>query len=266
MPPSQSAARTCETTGLRLRPSRGQRAWRIAKATYGGLNPQQRPAGGDRREWNRYDVPLFKTAYASLDAKGAYAESLAHFRPSPLGAVTLGDFFDDEPDPTTPVSNVVEQEWGERNFMPPGAVPAGWRDDRLMYQLTLPVTGWFVDIRHSASIASIARQRGQQLQKAFGVEHLTDSDLTGQNRHLTTSVAEWIHGLVLDDGSQPHGLIYASKHGADWLLCCVWLRALHDGKTVDSEPTATDDGNTINGCPQNRALQYVADLFSLTCH
>ncbi|MFZ2175111.1 MAG: RES domain-containing protein, partial [Rhodococcus sp. (in: high G+C Gram-positive bacteria)] len=73
--------------------------------------------------------------------------------------------------------------------------------------------------------------------QVLGVEKLTLGVLTGTlDKKITTSIAEWVRSVFLDDGSLPHGIMYRSKWGADWETWAFWLRRVDDDLPPSSEP------------------------------
>ena len=68
----------CENTGLALFPAGGQSVRRLAKPSYGVLNPPARGVSSseDRAGWNRFDLPGEQTIYCASSAEGAYGELL----------------------------------------------------------------------------------------------------------------------------------------------------------------------------------------------
>ncbi len=259
-----SVTRTCTSTGLALQPSAVRKIWRVAKTSYGPLGPRVRDHDLKRKDWGRYDVPGHRTVYGACPRVAAYGESIA-FAQEALPDVTAGELYPiSSPGDATPIREYVRQEFRERGFMELGTLPAAWRHERLIYQLTLPQDGWFVDIESADSVAVLSHALARPL-AALGIDHLTVAHLRGEDRRLTTMVAEWVHGLVLDDGSQPHGIRYCSKHGTDWSCWAVWLRHTDAGKGRESEPTTADQGAYIEHCDQNPDLAAAARLFGLRC-
>lgn len=262
----------CKKTGLRLLPAVGQEAWRLAKTSFGPLNPPARPADGDRGEWGRYDVAEHRTVYSATPACAAYAESLASLRPGFSQIVgehrvrlRTRDLFDDDSDDGRTLDEIVETEWAERHHMPAGSVDLRWRDARKLYKVTMPRQGWFIDIEASDSVAALAKHLGCDL-APLGIEYLTVGDLRGTSRPVTTTIAAWLWHQVLEDGSVPHGIRFGSKHGNDWTCWAIWLRAVDDGKELISEPTTADDGRCIEARYQNDDLDRIVRLFGLKSH
>ncbi len=108
------------------------------------------------------------------------------------------------------------------------------------------------------------RPRVQALNAALGpltgvlgmvgpTERITLAHLFGADRALTCRIATALHGLVLDDGSQPHGVSFTSKLGFKEHCWAVWLRALDDGKEVSSEPTRASGPHDISDTEHNPA-------------
>jgi hypothetical protein len=255
-------------TALTIEPAAGGTVWRIAKTSFGPMNPQLRPPSTPRLEWGRYDVVHHRTIYGASPAAAAYGESLAALRLKFNQRDALSDLFDDSDDESVIGRTLLDEvttEWSERNHMAPGTVNAGWRRERLLYKITLPATGWFVDIESADSVAAISQALRPEL-GSLGLQSLTVSNLRGENREITTRIAEWVRAQVLDDGSLPHGIRFGSKHGSDWNCWAVWLRAVDDGKHRRFEPTKADRGSEILDPEHNQALSEVARLFELKIH
>lgn len=260
-PATASAVKVCTRTGLTLCRANGQRIHRVAKKSYGALQPQLR---GDEPlpQWGRWDVRHHRTAYAATDPRGAFAETLASFRRS-LGAgapfpVDLSDYLDDL---TGDGFAEVTKDWQDRGHMLPNYLPRGWREERDLYELKLPGEGWFIDVETPESMKVLGERLGPLLQAA-GVAALDVSVLRGGNRAATSAIASWMWPLVLDDGSLPLGIHYLSRH-SQWECWAFWLRAVDDGghrarelvQQIRSRSIACDDPD----------LLYVADLFGIKC-
>lgn len=249
----------------------GQKIVRIAKRSYGPMNPQLRDPSVDPdvSTWGRFDVANHRTIYGASPAEGAYGEALAVFRPAPdLADAALADLFDadDEMDPHGTVMEAAMGEWNDLVRFVPRFLPAGWRTERLRYEITLPDWGWFIDLEHASSLAAVGAALAGQL-NSLGVRgrHLTVADLRGSNRRLTTEIAAWAWKQVLDDGSLPHGIVYSSKHDSDWRCWAVWLRKVDDGHPLSAEPTSADAGTAIDHVDKNPPMRHVAKLFGLDC-
>jgi RES domain len=230
---SYKSNRSCERTGLRLVRSQEQLVYRIAKQSYGSMNPRIPSPSENPLRWGRWDIIGHRTAYAAANPKAAYGESLVAYRrrldSSGLAARQLSDFFAGlslAEDIT--VNQQVMLEWEERNYIPPGVVTQGWRLDRRKYGLRLPHDGWFVDIEAADSIREISAALEAALAN-LGVSHLTVATLRGEDRAVTTAIATWVHGLYLDTGHPACGIRFGSKLGSDWECWAIWLRATDEG-------------------------------------
>jgi hypothetical protein len=260
------APHVCASTGLALVPSTGGTIWRLAKSSYGPLNPEKRKSGGNSEEWGRYDVRQHRTVYGAQPIEASYAESLAFARKRmTLDQPQLRELFDDvDPADTTALLEAVQREWAERHHMLPGQLNAGWRYERLIHEIYLPADGWFVDIEASDSVAAASDAVGGAL-AALGVKNLTVGHLRGEDRRVTTAVAEWVWPLVLDDGSLPLGIRFGSKHGSDWTCWAVWLRAVDDDKP-SAERTTASPGTPVEDPEHNPPLQHICNMFHIKFH
>lgn len=262
--------RICEATGLALVPTAGNLGTRIQKVSYGAMSPLRRPVNGEEpAHWGRYDVAGHSTIYIASTSEGAYTETLASQRISnTLRKIRLSDVFNDSDSTDSPavVFDAIKDEW-QRLFggMTPGKIVLGFRDARLEYPMVLPESGWAVDIEKSASLGVINDNMRSALGD-LGVDQLTVGDLRGENRSITTAVARWLHGRVLDDGSLPHGIVYGSKYGTDYMCWAIWLRNIDDGRHLDSEPTKAGAGKPIALPSHNPPLAVVASRYGLTIY
>ena len=270
--------RVCNSTGLWLLPATGATAWQIAKISYGPLHSMRREVtdsdfdpwrygtGHSRLEWARYDIAGRRTIYASSPVEAEYAEALRVFRPP---AYVLGDYFDASDDddddimssPTT-INDVFEREWAAQDHMAPGGIPAGWRHDRMIYPITLPTAGWFVDVERTESLAAISAALPSLLAQ-YGYSPLAADHLRGTDREFTTRVAEWMWGQVLDDNTRLHGIRYRSDIDPTWLHWAIWLRSVDAGNDLASEPTQAGQGAQILDSEHNAPMRHTLDQFGL---
>lgn len=251
--------RVDSATGLRLVASPSVPVYRVAKSSYGPMNPPVRD-GSKRRAWSRWDTPG-RTVYASESAETAFIEALAwaneeavsHDRAIRKTAELFGI-------PTTEARAMVEADWLKAGNMQPGWLPAIWRDGRRMYQLTFP-DGWWVDVTSSDTLSAISTALEEQLVKAGVSGTLTMSEMTSNDRKLTTRIATWLREeITLDDGSQPLGVQFTSKYGrsgeAEGTSWAYWMRAIDAG--LSAEPVVVDSGVPIELADSafKRALQF----------
>lgn len=223
--------RICGLTQLRLVPSPPGNLYRVGRSKWGAMNPPVRVDGPTRGSWGRWDTPGGRTLYAAATAEAAFTEVLAYLTEN-LPRAPLTDFFDDVSPAEAGLSLAAAVRAGMPNKPMHSAVNADWRRRRSIYRLTPPTTGWFVDIGAAESVAAL---------NAAGhhppLGRLTLSELTGEDRQLTTTIANWVRARVLDDGSRPHGIRYVSKHGSNLDVYAIWLRQVDDGNDRSSELT-----------------------------
>jgi hypothetical protein len=115
----------------------------------------------------------------------------------------------------------VAADWGERSFMQTGTLPRSWRDDRATLVIEHPTEGWLVDVEHPDSISALESSLRTHL-LVGGYSAFTTAALRGDDRALTTAVADIVHDARLDDGSRPLAIHFRSKHGGSWCRA-LWL-------------------------------------------
>lgn len=204
--------RICTTTGLALIEG-PLKAYRVAKESYGPLNPQERGLlSEDRDHWYRFDTPG-RTVYAAADAQSAFIEALSWARMTQRHRTYLSKTAKFMGLPLSEMRRIVEEEWSANSSMVPGWLPANWREGRLLYTLEFGAGVW-IDLAHTATLKVLDDSLGGALHND-GVlpESLTLSEVTGGNRRTTTLLASHLREQVLDDGSYPLGIRFPSKHG-----------------------------------------------------
>ncbi len=127
---ARSAVR-CARTGLWLVPSAAQEGVRVAKPSYGALNPPFRHVhGSDVAAWGRFDTYEGRTVYVGDCARTTYCETLAYVAPA-VGRLPkkLSDVFDDV-DGSDPrgLYDAIAAEWDQLFSMTPEKIVAGWRN------------------------------------------------------------------------------------------------------------------------------------------
>ena len=258
-----SIRRQCSLTGVRLLSAPGKVVWRIAKPSWGPVNPPLRLPDSERRDWGRYDVLGHRTVYSGFPEVAAYGESLAALRVGLSEKLLLSELFDDVDDDAT-LLDTVDEEWRKLHHIAPGKVVSGWRAERRLYPITLPDSGWFIDIESAETISAVSAALGSTL-AGLGVEQLTTANLRGEDRVVTTVIADWLWSLTLDDGFLPHGIFYGSKHDSAWECWASWLRTTDDG-LPDNEAVTAGDGIDIEDPEHNAALREACTLFKLHCY
>lgn len=237
--------RTCHKTGLALVDGPAV-AYRVAKESYGPLNPQERGLlSDDRSTWYRFDTPG-RTIYAAEDEKTAFLEALSWARMTASHVAYLektAAFFGV---PVETIRQEVEEQWHANGHMAPGWIPANWRDGRLLFELTFG-SGQWVDIAHADTLHALNGALSSLLYEVDVDETLTLSEVTSGRREVTTVLAAWIKDQVLDDGSYPMGIRFPSKHGAvgagAGFCWAFWLRRTDIG--LDDDPVTANAGTEI---------------------
>ena len=257
-----AGARVCRATGLVLVPAQPGIAFRVAKTSYGPLNPPLRAddAAADSSGWGRWDTHGGRTVYAAGTRQCAFAEVLAFYRRR-LGA---GDPLSEDAAflglSAAELVALVDAEWQQRGHLPPGHLAQGWRHERALYRLRLPSGGWWVLLEHPASMATAEVALGERL-AAVGIAALDVAVLRGDQRQATVLLADWVRGLTLEDGSAAHGIRYDSRHatGAAW---AYWLRRVDGGHAAATEPLTSLAGERAVA-ELDPDLQTVAQRFQL---
>lgn len=231
-------ATICASTRLNIVASSGQSIYRVARTQYGPLNPPPRMPGGKLpvEQWSRWDT-AGRTVYGGSTAVGALVEVLEYITPDPPTTL-LTDLFDDvSTDDADTLAGQIARELPAHGGMQYKSISRGWRQERSLYELQLPPSGWFVDITGANSISVVSEHLRSTLLAECGVEQLTLSELTSsseQFKKLTTGIATWIRNTVqLEDGERPHGIFYPSKWGSNLANWAMWLRRTDDGTGAD---------------------------------
>jgi len=141
----------------------------------------------------------------------------------------------------------IAKDWEEGDYREVGAMPAGWRERRRLYQLTIEDAGWLVDVSHPASIAALEAAHDGAVGRFLanqGIPALNVSVLTSDNRLVTTMLAEIMRDAELDDGSTPRGVHFGSKHGGAWCRA-IWLPYQDEMpaglRVLNAAPISADD-------------------------
>jgi hypothetical protein len=234
--------RTCSDTGFGLVAAHAETGWRVTKDAYvqtsgiTGVLVNDRvgplPHGvPDRR--GRYDS-LGRTVYFADTAKTALAEVLQHLRVEMMSltkdATAIGMDADE-------YRRELTRDLHDRGLPGPGEVPVDWQMTSGLYKVQLPSTGWWVLIDCPATLNALSDvMRGS-------VDQLTLGHICGDNRVLTTELAQVIRDSVLDDGFLPLGVMFPSKtaYGRCWAW---WNRRADDNLNPGSnDPKLIDSLN-----------------------
>lgn len=170
--------------------------WRVERATaalrFSSISPVDAESDG---AGNRFDVPGGGVLYAATNPGGAYAETIAHFRPSALA----------------PELDEVGLESGR---VPYGALPREWRASRRLRSLRLVDSRPFLDIDAPATHSFLTREAGDVL-RALGIGNLDIALVRGSSRTLTRAIARWVYTRVDSEGQGVYsGIRYGSRLGS----------------------------------------------------
>lgn len=100
--------------------------------------------------------------------------------------------------------------------------------DPSIYRIRLPHKGWWVKVDDRYTLAALERLAPTVPGLTESLQVLTATSIYGEDRDLITLLAQANRMQVLDDGSEPLGISYASKtlFGRCW---AYWDRRTDDG-------------------------------------
>ena len=224
--------RVCSSTGFGLVEAGHDAGWRVAKDVYvraSGINGvliNERigvlPPGASENR-GRYDT-LGRTVYFADHAKTALAEVLQHFRIDVMtiakDAAAIGMDVDD-------YRRELTRDYHDRGLPALGEIDVDWQMNNSLYRVDLPAEGWWVVIDDPATLNALSRAT----HGTFG--QLTLSNISGEDRALTTQLAQLVRESTLDDGSLPLGISFPSKtaYGRCWAW---WNRRADDNLSPSS--------------------------------
>lgn len=256
--------RTCGYTGLRLIKADSEEAFRVAKDRYGALSVRRNDIVGplpmapgltsiDRR--GRYDT-VGSTIYLAARRRCAYAEVLTGFRQERASAAkaaeSIGMTVDD-------YIAQVKAEAEENGIDVPWSITVDWQMGRSVYRVRLPRAGWWVKVDDLDTLSALQRLAPTVPGLTESLQVLTATSIYGEDRDLTTLLAQVIRMQVLDDGSEPLGISYASKtlFGRCW---AYWDRRSDDGLGPGANDLHQLASENVGPDPD---FAFVADHYSL---
>lgn len=156
----------CAHTGLALVPAGRQPTYRLAKPSYGAVNPPTRglSSSEDRFGWNRFDLPGEQTIYCASSPEGAYGELLGALKVS--GPYRVSEYLDDPGEDD--LYALIAQDWAELGARPPGVIDISWLYAHRMYTVRMPPSGWFIEIEHARSLTYLGAHIPLPLWEARG--------------------------------------------------------------------------------------------------
>lgn len=244
----------CERTGLALVPAGEQQTFRLAKPSYGVLNPPTRglSSSEDRAGWNRFDLPGEQTIYCASSAEGAYGELLGALK---ISGTYRGDAYLDGVGDAD-LYALIAEDWAEMGKRRPGVIDIGWLFAHRMYTVTMPTSGRFVEIEHARTLTYLSGHIPLPLWER-SITEITVSEIRSSDRHITTELAGTLAAAVLSELSPAMGVHFHSKHGTEWTCWAVWLREEVAGAL------AADTGAAVTPPADNAALATVLDIYNL---
>lgn len=225
------ADRLCQSTGLRLLPANNQHVYRVTKDRGPGplvgypnshVGPLPPDVGHDLR--GRWDT-MGSTVYFADTERTAFAEVLRGFRRELIKLAPLADIAG-FPDAESYAQAIIDDA-AANDVDQPWAVSGDWQRVRSISRVQLPATGWWVQIDRPDTMSALCDQI-HNLGLGSRLNDLTSAHLASDDRVVTTTLAEYIRGLTLDDGSQPLGINFPSKSlfGRCWAW---WDRRTDEG-------------------------------------
>ena len=202
------------------------------------LPPSWERVGADGTFGNRFDDPgkadgiseeeRFRMIYAATQRDGAFAETIAHFRPDleALAALRAIRGATGEPQPLV------------------GAIPARWRQLRGVGRLLLDPALRFVDVAHPDTLSEM-RTHFASLAVDLGHRDIDLSAMTSGDRRLTQRIARHVHEETDADGRPAFaGLRYVSRHGGAWECWALFADRLV-GEQLPVQPVWADDAGLV---------------------
>ena len=217
--------------------------WRVARRPRNGEDEQLvfsyiHPEDAVLNAGNRFDVPGAGVLYASTTIESCFAETLAWFRPS---------------------QRILKQVRLEPGYMNAGAVPAAWRDDRILLELRTDPDGLpFVSIDDGGTLDRLGEEESLVRElAAWGVtSDLDRSAIYSQDRRITRMLARWVYSQTDDTGHGLYaGLHYRSRLDKNWECWAIFDSRITIG-VCDRVAITADDAD----------LKRIASRWKLTIH
>jgi len=237
-----ASKRICSVTGFSLARAAVQPAWRVTQEAHvvrDGINGARvvdvvgplAPGAADNR--GRYDT-IGRTVYFGDSVKVSLAESLQSLRDQVLATQKDADAIGEDLDT---YRDRITRDFHARGLPGPGEIPVEWQWERSIYEVALPAHGWWVEIDAPQTMNALSSAMNGQ------AGQLTLGHVCGDDRRLTTRLAQLVRDSTLDDGTLPLGIGFPSKtaYGRCWAW---WNRRADDGLPPGSnEPEQTGSTN-----------------------
>lgn len=235
----------CRRTGLALTPG-PSRAVRVARQSYGPLDPIERRPDSPVEGWSRYDT-LGRTVYACAARQTAYMELLAPYRSDVnRERQALQPVADHMGIPLETLWAEIVDDWERAGTAKANRLPTVFREGRALYTLEFP-EGWWADIAATETLTALDDLFADSWGTSVGLvtSQLTLQHITSDDRSITTAIATLLREYVtLEDETAPLGIEFPSKHGhpADGTGACwaYWMRGRDAGLTEGASVVRID--------------------------
>lgn len=226
--------RVCDKTGFALVQAAGESGWRVTKdrhvvtdgVTGARINNVVGPLQPDAEDSRcRYDT-MGRTVYFGESEKVSLAESLQALRSDLMSMVKDARAIGED---VTAYRDRITADFHQLGLPGPGEIPVQWQMSYSIYKVVLPRRGWWVRIDSSDTLNALSLAlRGDAGQLTLG-------HVCGEDRGLTTKLAQTIRDSILDDGELPLGIAFPSKTG--YGRCWAWWNRRAD----DDSPAGSND-------------------------
>ncbi|WP_435218284.1 RES family NAD+ phosphorylase [Streptomyces sp. bgisy034] len=219
--------------GVRLVTAPEHGVWRLGKAkkplTYNTIEASET----DLLSGNRWSLVSYGTLYCASEIEGCFAEALEPFRVHPE------------------LRAVIQDDWHEPYFMPPGTLPLDWRTRHSLVRVQPDKKARFLDVNHDETLTALDRHLRPTL-KELRIRALTDDHIQGPDRRLTRRIAAWaITQRTPHQARLIQGIAYRSRFASRQ---CWAIFSDCDLEYVETQPI----------WPESEGLSTVAKHYGLT--
>ncbi|MET7290256.1 RES family NAD+ phosphorylase [Streptomyces sp. NPDC005573] len=218
---------------VRLVPAPERGVWHLGKAKDPVRYNQIAAVDADRSSGNRWSLVSGGTLYCASEFEGCFAEALAPFRVS------------------SEMREVIEDDWPEPSYMPPGHLPRDWRTRHTLVRLMPDKDARFLDVDDEDTLRSIHHRLRPTLAE-LDIARLTHEHIQGSDRRVTRAIAAWAVDQC-DSARRPliSGIVYRSRFAARecWAVF---------------EPTPLTEVESQPIWPEMEGLRTVAKEYGLT--
>ncbi len=152
-------------------------SWRVERASNVLRFAQGSVINASTRAGGRWDVFGGGVLYTATTARGAFAETLAAYRPKASLAAKMAQLTDD----------VLEED----DFPAPGQIDSSYFELRRLRSLRLDDPLPFVDVDHARTHTYLTGHAATELLGA-GMENIDNAIIRGSDRRITREIAAWV--------------------------------------------------------------------------